>query len=444
MRKFLAGLFAVGMIFGICPVYAADNGSVNEDTEQILSSTDVGASEGNADNSAYVQRDGETNAGWNKTIEFAPKISGDTAEIDEVSDLALEAAAKIEGDNQPLIFDLSDSDAGVRTAVFASGIARKIVGMDNVNGLAVKFRTSWIAINRSALSEIAESGHERFTLSLNPTSTNDVNELQSEKLRTLDIRGIYKVSLAADGAAVAEFENAASMMIAAIPIGIAEGTTDADYKVYRLSENGELQLADAVVAGGILGIGARQFSDYVVVYERNPFEDVREGDYYYKPVLWAMNNNITKGTTETAFAPEANCTRAQMVTFLWRAAGSPTPNSPVNPFTDVSSGDYFFNAVLWAVENGITTGTSATTFSPDANCTRAQTVTFIWRYAADETAGEDTTFTDIDENAYYAAAVKWAVQRGITTGTSETTFSPDADCTRAQIVTFLYRSNSEK
>lgn len=169
------------------------------------------------------------------------------------------------------------------------------------------------------------------------------------------------------------------------------------------------------------------------------FHDVTRFDYFYDAVKWAVDHDITSGTGRFTFSPNAACTRAQTVTFLWRAAGSPRPVSAVNPFTDVHYGDYFYQAVLWAVENGITMGTSATTFSPDATVTRAQVVTFLWR-ANGQPAAWNSGFTDVSADAYYAKAVAWAVQNGITTGTGFGVFSPDAACTRAQIVTFLYRN----
>lgn len=168
------------------------------------------------------------------------------------------------------------------------------------------------------------------------------------------------------------------------------------------------------------------------------FHDVTRFDYFYDAVKWAVDHDITSGTGRFTFSPNAACTRAQTVTFLWRAAGSPRPVSTVNPFTDVHYGDYFYQAVLWAVENGITMGTSATTFSPDATVTRAQVVTFLWR-ANGQPAAWNSGFTDVSADAYYAKAVAWAVQNGITTGIGFGVFSPDAACTRAQIVTFLYR-----
>ena len=173
---------------------------------------------------------------------------------------------------------------------------------------------------------------------------------------------------------------------------------------------------------------------------QNPFVDVKESAYYYDAVLWAVEQKITSGTSATTFSPDASCTRAQMVTFLWRAAGSPKVENGKNPFTDVQADAYYYDAVLWAVEKGVTSGTSATTFSPDATVTRGQTVTFLYRNAGSPEVSGTMPFTDVEADAYYAKAVQWAVQQKITTGTSETTFSPMSDCTRGQIVTFLYRA----
>ena len=173
------------------------------------------------------------------------------------------------------------------------------------------------------------------------------------------------------------------------------------------------------------------------------FVDVATGSYYEDAVDWAVENGITKGTDDTHFSPDGICTRAQAVTFLWRTAGSPKPETRAMPFTDVPVGSYYYDAVLWAVENGITKGTSETRFSPNMTCSRAQIVTFLWRSEKSPAAGTANPFADVKSTAYYAGAVLWAVREDITKGTTNTTFSPDADCTRAQIVTFLWRALAE-
>lgn len=173
----------------------------------------------------------------------------------------------------------------------------------------------------------------------------------------------------------------------------------------------------------------------------NVFTDMpAKGNWAHDAIDWAIVYKVTTGTSATTFSPNAGCTRAQVVTFLWRAAGEPEPTGTSNPFTDVKEGAYYYKAVLWAVENKVTTGTSTTTFSPDATCTRAQIVTFLWRFEGEPASSTTTNpFTDVKAGAYYEKAVLWASETGVTAGTSATTFSPDDTCTRAQVVTFLYR-----
>lgn len=172
----------------------------------------------------------------------------------------------------------------------------------------------------------------------------------------------------------------------------------------------------------------------------NPFADVIKGQYYYDAVLWAAENGITGGTSANTFSPDANCSRAQVVTFLHRMIGSPEPAAITLPFVDVKEDSYYYKPVKWAYGSEITGGTSTNTFSPDDNCTRAQVVTFLWRTAGQpKPSGNNNPFTDVKVGSYYYDAVLWAVEKGITGGTSNDTFSPDANCTRAQVVTFLYR-----
>ena len=172
------------------------------------------------------------------------------------------------------------------------------------------------------------------------------------------------------------------------------------------------------------------------------FVDVPANAYFADAVKWAVDKGITNGLSDTMFGPYESCTRAQIVTFLWRAAGSPEPKT-ASSFTDVSASAYYAKAVAWAVENGITNGMTETTFAPDATCTRGQSVTFLYR-ALKGTASGSTNFTDVKSDAFYADAISWAVANNVTNGTSNTTFSPNADCTRAEIVTFLYRAYQGK
>ena len=175
----------------------------------------------------------------------------------------------------------------------------------------------------------------------------------------------------------------------------------------------------------------------------HPFSDVKTSAYFYDPVLWAFYHNpqIAIGTDSTHFSPHAVCTRAQVVTFLWRAMGQQMPKSTANSFTDVKTSDYYYAAVLWAAEQGITMGTASDTFSPNTPCTRAHVITFLWRAEHKPEAATDNPFLDVAASQYYSDAVKWAVNQSprITEGTDALHFSPEEPCTRGQIVTFLYR-----
>jgi hypothetical protein len=170
------------------------------------------------------------------------------------------------------------------------------------------------------------------------------------------------------------------------------------------------------------------------------FEDVPAGAFYFDPVEWAVEKGITTGATATTFNPNGNCQRAQVVTFLWRAAGSPEPTKTENPFTDVKESDFYYKAVLWAVEKGITNGLTADTFGPFALCNRAQVVTFLWRAMGSPASTAEVSFTDVQPGQFYSTAVAWAVENNITNGISATEFGVGGTCNRAQVVTFLYRT----
>ena len=195
---------------------------------------------------------------------------------------------------------------------------------------------------------------------------------------------------------------------------------------------------------GTTGTGTRQLTGTVAIKigQTMNFIDVKTTDYFYNSVKWAVGKNITNGTSSTTFSPYKSCTRAEIVTFLWRAAGSPEPKT-ASSFTDVPVSTYYAKAVAWAVENGITNGMTETTFAPNAACTRGQSVTFLHR-ALGKKVESSASFTDVKSDAFYADAINWAVANNVTNGTSNTTFSPNADCTRAEIVTFLYRAYQGK
>lgn len=216
------------------------------------------------------------------------------------------------------------------------------------------------------------------------------------------------------------------------------GVTDKNGKTLPLTKKSDTQYTFTMPTGGAT-VKASFGKDSA---GQTGFVDVKDGDYFYDAVRWAVEKGVTNGTDATHFSPDANCTRAQIVTFLWRAAGSPEPRG-VSGFVDVAEDSYYAKAVAWAVEQGITNGTDTTHFSPDASCTRAQSVTFLYR-ALGQKPGGQAAFADVPAESYYADAVAWAAEQGITNGTDATHFSPNAVCTRAQIVTFLYRAYQGK
>ena len=213
---------------------------------------------------------------------------------------------------------------------------------------------------------------------------------------------------------------------------------DSKGKEIQLTDKGEGKYTFTMPAGKV-EVKATFMEDNSVL---NFFYDVPNDAFFYEAVKWAVKSDVTNGLSDTMFGPYESCTRAQIVTFLWRAAGSPEPKT-ASSFTDVPANAYYAKAVAWAVENGITNGMTATMFAPDATCTRAQSVTFLYR-ALKGSASGSTNFTDVASDAFYADAVNWAVANNVTNGTSNTTFSPNADCTRAEIVTFLYRAYQGK
>ena len=263
-----------------------------------------------------------------------------------------------------------------------------------------------------------------------------------------------------DGASLAKYEvtaaNTENGSVSLSPANAAKGSTvtitvspDEGYRLAGLTvtdQNGK-EIAITEKDGKYTFIMPTGKATVTPVFEKadgavkNPFVDVKNSDYFYDAVLWAVKEGVTSGTTDTTFSPNESCTRGQTVTFLWRAAGSPEPTTDVNPFTDVKTGDYFYKAVLWAYENGITQGTSDKEFSPSVPVTRGQTVTFLHRLTGDKANGKNP-FTDVKTSDYYYNSVLWAYENGITSGTTDTTFSPNDDCLRGQIVTFLYRFNN--
>lgn len=319
--------------------------------------------------------------------------------------------------------------------------------------LVISSTIATVELDHTALAALVAGAGDSATVNLEFTlvDPDDLTGAQAEAMQTINgmlseteiDAEIVDISLMADGNAVHEYNNGSISVT--VPFTLPTGATASNVRVYYLDDEGALTRCTASYADGKVTFVTNHLSKYIIsakalLPEAN-FSDVAAGEYYYDAVAWAVANNVTTGTTETTFSPNEGCTRAQIVTFLWRAYGQPEAAADVN-FTDIDANEYYYNAVKWAVEKGITTGTGdGTTFSPNQVCTRAEAVTFQKRAAGMNTiqGTASDTFTDVEAGAFYDSAVVWAVANGITTGTSTTTFSPYDYCTRAQIVTFLYR-----
>ena len=285
----------------------------------------------------------------------------------------------------------------------------------------------WVSPNKQIIGQIATNDSLdffKFTLTRNMALTLDFNSYMAYySLQIYDETGNriwYDLDNGWDPSAQSRHD--------LYTINLAKGT-------YTLSV-----LCDRYANGAVTSTGNYSFK----LNTENPFKDTPAGSFYYDSVLWAVEQGITSGTDATHFSPNGKCQRAHVVTFLWRAAGSPAPKSADNPFVDVKPADFYYKAVLWAVENGITTGTNATHFSPNGICNRAQVVTFLWR-AQEKPAPTSTEhpFTDVTKGQFYYEAMLWAVENEITNGLTATTFGPNAACNRAQVVTFLWRAMAE-
>lgn len=307
---------------------------------------------------------------------------------------------------------------------------------DNNNDVTVELKNGEVTLSPEALSAVAEQAGTTVTLTVDPV---DTDELNSRQQAAVGDAPVFDLTIKSGGKTITDFDG--GLVTVAIPYELPDGQDPAGVVVWFMDDNGNITACETMydLRTETVIFTTRHFSKYVIGYEEPMnFTDVPADAYYADAVKWAVAEGITKGTSDTTFGPDVSCTRAQMVTFLWRANGSPVMNYAMS-FTDVPADTYYAEAVRWAVSEGITTGTSNTTFSPDATVTRGQTVTFLYR-AAGSPAVSGGSFADVAEDAYYADAVAWAVREGITSGTSDTTFAPDSPCTRAQIVTFLYRA----
>ena len=360
-------------------------------------------------------------------------VSGSTVKVENVD---VDKLVTDNGDKKTAEIDLSGTKSGI-TDVTLPTDAVKEVAASEAESLTVKLPDVTVSFDDKALAAVAEqSSGADLSLSVNVGSANNSNLTDAQKNAITGARelSVIEVSLSSNGEKISNF-NGGSVTID-VPF---EWSMKGLLRAYYIDENGNKSAIDVTYKNGVATLVLNHFSTYVVeAVDALSFTDVSVKEYYFDAIAWAVKNAITEGVNDTIFAPGASCTRAQMVTFLWRANGSPAPTVTELPFTDVAVDAYYAKAVLWAVENGITTGTSDTTFDPDGVVTRAEAVTFLWR-AAGNPAADGKLFADVESTKYYAEAVRWAVANGVTKGVSNTSFAPGSACTRAQIVTFLYR-----
>lgn len=365
-------------------------------------------------------------------------VSGSTVKVENVD---VDKLVTDSGDKKTAEIDLSGTKSGI-TDVTLPTDAVKEVAASEAESLTVKLPDVTVSFDDKALAAVAEqSSGADLSLSVNVGAANNSNLTDAQKNAITGARelSVIEVSLSSNGEKISNF-NGGSVTID-VPF---QWSMKGLLRAYYIDENGNKSAIDVTYKNGVATLVLNHFSTYVVeAVDALSFTDVSAKAYYFDAVAWAVKNKITSGQSDTLFAPDASCTRAQMVTFLWRANGSPAPKTTEMPFTDVSKDAYYYDAVLWASENGITTGTGETTFSPNQVISRAEAVTFLWRAAGKPIAG-GSLFADVESTKYYAEAVRWAVTSGITNGMSDSTFAPNDICTRAHIVTFLYRAYRSK
>ena len=353
-----------------------------------------------------------------------------------VSEIPASDINKVE--DEPISLDFSNLDESVFEVTLPTDTVEDIAD-SRADGLKITLSTGTVSFDATAVDTISDvATGKNIVLNVEAVETVDLTSGQKDSVEKLGGSLIIKVTLTSGGKTISDFNGGN----ASITIPYERKDNGKTPTVYFLDDSGRLTRMQTNYdpTTKTVTFVTPHFSEYVVAeVESLPFIDVVNDTYYADAVLWAVSNGITNGTSTTTFSPDASCTRAQMVTFLWRAAGSPEPTTNTCPFTDVDMDSYYGKAVLWAVEKDITNGTSNAAFSPDADCTRAQMATFLCRMAGGKSVGSTNAFTDIEPDMYYTEAVQWAVENGITNGTGDNKFSPNTVCTRAQMVTFLYR-----
>ena len=357
------------------------------------------------------------------------KVKDDTATVSKINTDDLSSKNSI-------TLDVTDGNKGVTGVNLPVSALEKIVDA-KVPGTTLTLSDTSAAFDLAALSAVTKAADKTVDLRIltGADAEKKLSAAQKTAMQTVKNASAVNVALSSNDKAITNLGG--GKMTVSVPY---KWDGKGAVRAYQTDQNGKLVSVPVSCKNNVAVLTLTQPGAYVLgTVDAKAFDDVKDDAFYKAAVDWAVENGVTSGVSDTLFAPDATCTRAQVVTFLWRAAGSPEPTTTENVFTDVKSDAYYYKAVLWALEKGITSGTSATTFAPDATVSRAQTVTFQWRMAGSSKADGTNAFTDVPTDSYYKDAVLWASKNGVTSGTSATTFAPENGCTRGQIVTFLYR-----
>ncbi|MCI2058076.1 MAG: S-layer homology domain-containing protein [Oscillibacter sp.] len=366
-------------------------------------------------------------------------VSGSTADV-SITDTQLKTVIDSARQTGTVSIDLSGA-ANVNAAKIPAKAVKATAESGTAAGLQVNLSTGSVKLDDTAVKAV--NGGKDVTVSVKTVKTADLTAAQKQTLGDkLGSAVVVDVNVLIGGVKQTNFNG--GKVTVSIPYTPKTGEDTSKLTVWYIKADGSIENMGGQydAAGKRFVFTTTHLSQYVLVSRgtaANPFTDVAAGAYYYDAVMWALENDVTSGASSATFNPEGVCTRAQAVMLLWNAMGKPEPSSTACPFTDVKADAYYFRAVLWAAEKGIAAGTGATAFDPNAAVTRAQAVTFLWRAAGKPAQKGGTPFSDVSAASYCADAVLWAVEKGITVGTGTGAFAPLAGCTRAQIVTFLYR-----
>jgi hypothetical protein len=380
-----------------------------------------------------------------KAIQIEPTIKGEASKVSV--DIPKTSLNKIVSETEAVL-NIKTGLGEMNIPNDTLGEITKLAGGKDVSMSMEKADTATLAKKISAaLENIVNAVAEVFGVA---TPANTVTAEELSKMDTKNSVAVdFKITSGAD--TISSFGG--KSIDVAVAVDKNKFTAGKTYLAYIFHDDGRIEKTGARVTGGNALVSMRSFSTVVITQEEVKtvsFSDVPEGKFYYDAVAWAVSNGITNGITDTTFEPNTVCNRAQMATMLYRfGKGADTDNNILSKFVDVASDSFYSKAVSWAVSKGISTGTSETTFDPSASCSRAQMVTMLYRYAkaagiAKESAGNELRFTDVNANSYYYDAVAWAVSNGITNGISDTAFEPNTICSRAQMVTMLYRLSGLK